>query len=754
MSVTKSKRELHKRSIERWAIFVLSGLFIVLTVAEFRLTGASQNLPLVNSIFFFGLINVNILLLLALFWLIFRNVGKLFVERRRGIMGARLKTKLVMAFLAFSIVPTVILFVISSSYINSSFDKWFSIRIQNTLQSSLEISSVYYQNAERTANHFAGHIAGQLGKSPRLTRSQTRLTRFLQEQQELLALHGLEFYPDPIKPRILVTSSDAVEYPRLPFELLDQAFHNQRVSTIQHFGTGDLVRTLVPVVHGQVLNGVLVVNSYLPVSIVRRVGEISSAFEDYKGTNPLKYPIKTTYLVILIMVTLVLIFVAIWLGLYLARELTDPVERLLKGVSEVGQGNFEVNVAASGNDEIARLIRSFNLMTDHLRESRMRLTKAHSELETVLTHIANGVLVVEKTSLITSLNQAGANLLGVDRGALLQRSYTHHEEILSKSLVQLIRQALTPPHMTQTAQWSVVRSGQQAVMAAVATPILQAEGSIWGVAVVFEDISGMMRAQRELAWREVARRIAHEIKNPLTPIKLSAQRLQRKLLAQPDKHHEFIRECTETIIQHSDELKNMVNEFSEFARLPAARPAPHDLHQVVAEAMSLFQQAHGDIQFEFLQDKRLPVFDFDRDQIKRVLTNLIDNAVTACAQVSRPRIRVQSVFNAELSLVALSVEDNGTGIKVHPMDRIFEPYYSTKASGTGLGLAIAKRIVNDHHGFIRVASVPNVMTKFVIELPTVVQWRDERQGLLPTPRLGSAAPQALQETHVTHASHH
>ena len=718
MASTNAKAEHSKRTKERWAIFVLAALFVVLTIAEFRLTNASQHLPLVNSIFFFGLINVNILLLLALFWLIFRNVGKLFLERRRGIIGAKLKTKLVVAFLAFSIIPTIILFVISSSYINSSFDKWFSIRIQNTLQSSLEISNVYYQNAERVAHHFAEHLAKQLGKHSKLVRNQKELTRFLRANLSLLALHGLEFYPDPIKARVLVTSSDPVEYPRLPFDLLDQAFQNKGVSTIQHFGSGDLVRCLMPVIHKNVLVGVLVVNAYLPVSIVRRVGEISSAFEDYKGTNPLKYPIKSTYLVILIMVTLVLIFVAIWLGLYLARELTDPVESLLQGLSEVGQGNFNVHVESTGNDEISRLIESFNLMTDHLKESRVRLTKAHSELETVLTNIANGVLVVEKNSVVTAFNRTASKLLGILSVDVLHKPFGDLKTHLGSALVDLIDRALHPPYSTQTAQWNEPRGPSPIVVSAIATPILQKDGTFWGSVIVFEDISGMIRSQRELAWREVARRIAHEIKNPLTPIKLSAQRLQRKLLISPNKDHALIKECTETIVQHTDELKQMVNEFSEFARLPSSRPANNDLHAVVHEAVSLFQQAHAEIEFKFSLDPQMPKFEFDRDQIKRVLTNLVDNAVTAALQGPKPMIHVSTTIHSILSIAAIAVEDNGPGIAEPNIDRVFEPYYSTKISGTGLGLAIAKRIVNDHNGFVRVTSTPHKSTKFVVELPT------------------------------------
>jgi two-component system nitrogen regulation sensor histidine kinase NtrY len=235
----------------------------------------------------------------------------------------------------------------------------------------------------------------------------------------------------------------------------------------------------------------------------------------------------------------------------------------------------------------------------------------------------------------------------------------------------------------------------------------------------------LIKGQREMAWREVARRIAHEIKNPLTPIKLSAQRLQRRLSNNgSERDKSLLMECTDTIIKHTDELKEMVNEFSNFARFPEASPAPHDLNAVLRETISLYDQAHPAIRFRFEAESKLPVFEFDRDQIKRVIINLLDNAVAALSltpAAASKQVRVDTYYHEHLQIAVIIVKDSGPGMTEEVRERVFEPYFSTKKEGTGLGLAIAKRIINDHDGFIRIQSAPGEGTQFVIELPTAVR---------------------------------
>jgi two-component system nitrogen regulation sensor histidine kinase NtrY len=758
-------RERRKRKREGLLIVLLAFLFIFLTVAEFQLTTISSTLPFVNSIFFFGLLNVNIIILIALVWLVFRNIGKLFIERRSRILGARLKTKLVIAFLAFSIIPTLVLFVISAMYINSSFDKWFSLKIQNTLQASLEITGTYYRNTEQTAIHFAEHLSNGIGKRLRENAPGANgismsipdwIGDYLESQRELLALDAVEFYDDALNDRVLsqreLETDSGRHYPRLALELLSKAFSGEHVYVVQNVGTGDLIRCLVPVHADSILShpivGVVAVNAYIPISLRNKVDEIANVFDDYKGTNPLKYPMKTTYLVILIMITLVILFVAIWIGLYMARELTVPVERLVHGAQAVGAGNLDVSISASGHDEIAVLVDSFNKMTQDLRENRQRLMQAGADLEkrrlqleAILANIGTGVIAIDNSGEITTFNRSVSQLLEISADDALHRKYS---EVLKGEvfpLVEVINRTFAASLqgggvLPDVSQWNFRSGDSFKVLAGVVTALRQGDAN-WGVVAVIDDMTHLIKGQREMAWREVARRIAHEIKNPLTPIKLSAQRLQRRFGEHRGRDGALLKECTETIIKHTDELKEMVNEFSNFARFPEASPAPHDLNLAIGEVIRLFQQAHPMIQIRSRLESKLPIFEFDRDQIKRVVINLFDNAVAtleALPPSKTKRIKIATHYNEQLQIAVIEVEDNGLGMSDEVKARVFEPYFSTKTGGTGLGLSIAKRIVNDHDGFIRVRSAPGEGTQFLIEIPTQFRHGLERsQNSLGSP---------------------
>ena len=723
-------KERLKRKRERIAILSLLFLFLTLMVLEFRISRVSSTLPFVNSIFFFGLVNLNIIILILLLWLVLRNVGKLFIERRRNVLGSRLKTKLVVSFLSFSIIPTLLLFLISALYINTTFDKWFSIKIQNTLETALEITRIYYRGADQTAAHFASHIAK--GTAARLSSGRVnkeQLEKYLESQRELLALDVVEFYSGPLEERV-ITVRDSEEWelpaPRVSLDLLDAGFAGAPGNVIHHAGNGDWVRALSPVRlprSGTVL-GVIVVSRYVPVTLVNKVDEISSVIQDYKDINPLKYPVKTAYFLILILITLVIIFVAIWIGLYLAKELTVPVERLVKGAQMVGAGDLDTVIQSSGHDEIATLVESFNRMTRDLRENRERLTEAGRDLErrkiqleAILANVGTGVISLDQDGRITTFNRAVAQLLEIPPDRAIGRLYNEALTGEASALLGVFEKAMNssaPLRSPEVMQVNLKIGAVTKSVAAIATSLPT------GAVVVIDDMTSLVKGQREMAWREVARRIAHEIKNPLTPIKLSAQRMQRKLGDLTGKEGQLVRECTETIIQHTDELKQMVNEFSDFARMPEVTLESHSLDETIRETLSLYEVAHADVQFRYLPDANLPKFEFDRDQIKRVLINLFDNAMSALREKKgEKRVEIATNYHSSLRIAVVEFRDNGAGMPEDVKSRVFEPYFSTKSDGTGLGLAIAKRIVADHHGFIRVQSTPGEGTQFTIELPTV-----------------------------------
>jgi two-component system nitrogen regulation sensor histidine kinase NtrY len=505
---------------------------------------------------------------------------------------------------------------------------------------------------------------------------------------------------------------------------IHQAFQGTRFSFIQNIGHADLVRSAAPIIDytsGKV-KAAVVVDTLIPVNLTSRAGQIAHTAEDYKDINPLKYPIKTTYFIILILITILIVFAEIWLGLYLARELTVPVERLVKAAQDVGRGRLDVSIEKAGNDEIAVLVESFNKMTKDLRTNQSALRQRTQQLEAILSNIATGVILVDSEGHILTLNNSALHLLDLSAGDYSGRPM--HSLFASEShqsLLKSLEAGLADGTRSEREQtWATKVKGEVRNLTAISNS-LKEKGKIWGAVAVLDDLTYLVKGQREMAWREVAKRIAHEIKNPLTPIKLSAQRLQRRLRDLQGKDGQLVQECTSVIIQHTDELKEMVNEFSNFARFPEISPLPHQLNDIIQETMQLYLSAHPEIHFITKLEPKLPMIDLDKDQMKRVFLNLIDNAISAIKAGGKAmpgKIEVETHYNDRLDVAALTIRDNGPGMNETIQERAFEPYFSTKQEGTGLGLAIVKRIVNDHGGYIRLSSTLGEGTTFMIELPT------------------------------------
>lgn len=732
--------EIKKRRREVLAIFILAALFFGLTWFEIRLFQISHQLPFVHSIFFFGLVNFNIILLLLLLFLIFRNVVKVFVERRGKIFGSSLKAKLIAAFVAFSVIPTSIIFVTSVYYINASFDKWFSAKMGGVLKSSLEVTNAYYFNAKKRNYHFAHQIAGELEK---IERAQTK--RRIATLQKNYALDAVEYYPNLFGQREIAISDDETipMIPKASLEFLQKGIKSQvDGSTIHQFGEGNLVRVIVPVEGGS-NRGAVIVSSFVPLSLTSKMNDISSAYEEFRDVNPLEYPLKSMYLIILFLMTLVVLLAATWFGFHLAKQLSIPLVQLGRATRRIAGGDYTPVEVRTGSEEIASLVDSFNQMTSNLSKSEQEVRAANQSLRTTLSEldehtayievvlgsVSAGVISVDKAGKITTFNTRAGELLKLDAVQYIGRSV---RELLTLEYFRLFADLLKTmqEQRTETIQkeMSVTVNGEDIPLLMTLSILKNDRDDEIGKVLVFDDLSPIQSAQRAAAWSEVARRIAHEIKNPLTPIKLSAERLQRKFGEQITDP--AFKECTSMIVRQTDDLKNLVNEFTQFARLPQARPIPVNLNQLIEETLPLFTSAHSGVKFEFSPESELPVFKLDPDQIRRVLVNLIDNAVAAVSSEPVKKILIETKFDAELRILRLTVADSGCGIPAPQRSRVFEPYFSTKEGGTGLGLPIVKRIVEDHNGFIRALGNEPHGTRMIIELPVpqVDLWNRAERG--------------------------
>jgi two-component system nitrogen regulation sensor histidine kinase NtrY len=456
-----------------------------------------------------------------------------------------------------------------------------------------------------------------------------------------------------------------------------------------------------------------VVDYFVPRSISKRASQISQSYEGYKYLTFLKAPVKNSYILTLFLITLVLILAATWCGIYLSRGITVPIQKLAEGTHEVAQGNWDYQIESGGDDEIGVLVNSFNHMTGDLKRIKLELERRGKVVEMLLANIAAGVVSLDPAGKITTWNKAAEKMLGVAAADAVGKPY---QEIFRAEPLRAIRDIVESVKGDRSIEREIKIPLPQQVLTLVLSvaALRDDDGSSLGMMLFLEDITQIQQVQRMEAWREVARRIAHEIKNPLTPIQLSAERLRKRYAAMLDDDGAILDNCTSTIIQQVDELKHLVNEFSQFARLPSAQLLPNDLNEIVNEALFLFKEGHNGVDFQF-SGGPIPRVELDREQIKRVLLNLLDNAVAAVEE--NGEIKLSTAYDPRRGMVRLEIADNGCGLAADIRAKIFEPYFSTKENGTGLGLTIVSQIIEDHRGYIR--ALPNHPrgTRFTIELP-------------------------------------
>jgi two-component system nitrogen regulation sensor histidine kinase NtrY len=482
--------------------------------------------------------------------------------------------------------------------------------------------------------------------------------------------------------------------------------------------------------------GAVVVNHFVPFALARKIDQIRTAHDDYRRLQPYAGHIERLYQVELLLFSVVVVLFAIWWGVRIAKGVSTPIRALAEGTAEVARGNLDVHVEPQSDDEVGFLVRSFNRMTRDLREARDGLERTNALLEqrrryieVVLRNIGAGVVSLDADERINTINPAAQRLLAIPPGAgVVGRPW---EEVLpgpeQVALVRELRASLVPGLRESIRRQVQLAVGDETLTLLVTVTLLKdEEGAVLGSVVVFDDYSQLVKVQRMAAWQEVARRIAHEIKNPLTPIQLSAQRIRRRFGARlrgDPADAQVFDECVDAITSQVESLKLLVNEFSNFARLPAANPVPDDLNRLVQEAVSRYAGAPG-IVLKTDLDPALPLADLDREQFGRLLTNLIDNAISAVRERAAREpafdvghVELRTVHDAPLSAVRLEVVDDGIGIRPEDRRRIFEPYFSRKEGGTGLGLAIVSRIVADHRGYVRVHDAVPRGARFIVELP-------------------------------------
>ncbi len=733
----------HKRHLRPvWIVLFLLLPCLALTFyySQYGVTGAGETdsfLPSAGYAFVLLLVNLDLIGFVVLTLLLSRNLVKAYFERRHRFAGSGFRAKLVAAFIGFSLIPTVLLAFVASGLVNKAVDVWFSDQIERVMKDSYEVARM----------HHAGHIAQAVNSARAISHEIYREDLLTQEQRDLLVaamarkrveygVAGVEVYSAKME-----TLTKALD-PEIPLTVLDlpigqlvlQVIQNkQELTSVQEAQTGRLVRAGVPIasnVRRGDIDGVVVVDAYVPQSLLAKMEGIGRQYSEYKQIKAMKNPIKAGAYLFVAVITVLILFGASWFGFYVARGITVPIQRLAEATEEIAQGNLAVKIETKAPDEIGTLVDSFNRMTEDLRTSKSKLEEANVSLRrsnveierrraytaTVVDTIAAGLLSIDREGLITTFNRSAERILGIEGDRFRNRGANESFKEFGLDLFQTAYDRMLADKRDSLAlEGPVEARGKVLTIGLNCSRMRDEAGKDLGFVLIFEDLTELIIAQKAAAWREVAQRIAHEIKNPLTPIQLSAQRLRKKFFDKAPDFDRIFDESTQVIVNEVTSLKHMVDEFSKFARMPAPRMVTESLHDILREVLSLYQSAHREVDIITDLDQDLPPISLDREQIKRVFVNLFDNAVQAMSQ--KGRLWVTTKYDTKRRRAVVSVADEGTGIAPEDQDKLFVPYFSRKKTGTGLGLAIVRRIVTDHDGTIQAANNHPKGAVFTFELP-------------------------------------
>jgi two-component system nitrogen regulation sensor histidine kinase NtrY len=704
-------------------------LFVILVITSIGLSVAARRSPALDADFaaavlLFGLSVINLTLLFVVLFVLVRNLVRAFLDSRRGVVGARLRLRLVLALLVMGLFPAIVLIGVGGSLLRDSSTRWLTFDAAGMAGAARSVALRVEDERVRAARAFASAVAAELGR------------RRLQDPQTPLASQGLGL-PVNTDLLLIVSARDQVvaTYGRSPLLVSETASlaaeaRAGRLAELSVIRDGEdlrLAARMVPDAGGTVV----IVGLSASVDQSALLANLDLRLDTFEKLRAARIPISSLYLSLFLFPALLTLVGASWLPFVLARRFARPVRNVALAAERIAAGERGVRVEKDETDEeFVKLIHSFNLMSERLARSeeevefsRSDLTRKNVEIderrrlmETVLETIGTGVLVVNGDQVVVRVNSAASRLLGGDPTRIVESPL---RSVLPPDVADEVARSIARVLEGRAAQFErdlalFGARGRREVRFRAAR-LATSENGAPGAVIVLEDVTPLMQAQKVAAWGEVARKLAHEIKNPLTPIKLSAQRVRKAHLKGAPDFDRVLSESIEAIVSEVDALQNLVDEFAQFARLPPSRPVEGSLNAVVEAALGLYETAYPQISLERKLATELPPVRLDGPQIKRVVINLVDNAIAALGE--RGSIVIGTAFDPAMKRALLTVADTGPGIPAASRETIFAPTFSTKRKGSGLGLAIARRIVEDHGGEIRVESNLPSGARFVIELP-------------------------------------
>ncbi len=664
---------------------------VVVTGVVLNYFGVEHGSLLIKVGLIFIVVNI-VLYLLILISSVFQNLFRIYIEKKKKSIGSKFRTTLVLSFLGLVFVPSVLLFILSNQLINNSIDTWFSLEVQKPIYDSMDVAKVLYVKEKEHVKNYAALLASNddfLNNDLHLHTGKKNFRGYLVAQRD----------GSPI---------------------IDSAFDGYTVSTIISGPDGDLIKAASPVRRNNKTEGVVVVETIISRDVVDKMESIQNSFNDFAQIQAQQQPVRFVYFSMLTIATLLIIFLALWASLRIAKGITVPIQSLAEATRTVAHGDLNVRINLHRDDEIGLLINSFNKMLDDLQEGKQSLEVSYKEsdrrrlsMESILQNINTGVIFFDRGGRIMTINDAACTMLNINRSDIEGKI---HKDLLtmlkSEELSNMVKHLSEKGFGAIKKEIHIYLNGRPMDLSVYMTILKDADDRFIGTLVVFDNLTEVIMAQRALAWQEVAKRIAHEIKNPLTPIRLSAERLMKKWTDHSPDFDEVLGRATRTIVQEVNSLRSLVDEFSRFGKMPKINLQPANIRSVLDEVIDLYSNVKGtEIITSWNSD--LPEVEIDRQQIKMALINLVDNAIQAEAE----KIVLTLHYDPSLDLIKIEVGDDGTGIMEDDRDKLFFPYFSTKKEGTGLGLAIVNSIISKHRGYIRVQDNQPKGTQFIIELP-------------------------------------
>jgi len=694
-----------------WVLAVAAVLSVGATTAV--LTGLGPTVK--DPALMLGLLNVNLAIMLALGLVVARRVAKVWAARRSGGAGSRLHVRLVVLFGVVAITPAILTSVFSILVFQVGVQGWFSTRVSTALDESVKVAQAYLAEHQQTIASDVMAIANDLNRDwLQISRNPDRLNRILNAQSALRNLTEAVVFGQDGKVIGRAGYTFSLQFEQVPFWAMERADSgNVAILTGEN---DDRVRGLVRL--DTLTPLYLYVGRFVDPRVLGAIESTEQAVDQYRELEGRRSGYELTLTMIFVMVAVLLLLAAVAVGLTLATRLAQPIMSLVDAADRIRQGNLRVRVKeTANNDEIALLSRAFNRMTAQIEAQQRSLLDANSELdekrrftETVLAGVSAGVIALDRDGLIEFGNRSASDLLGESLDAWVGRPIDRLIPDL-KTLMDQIRARPDRPAQTESAY---THGGKTLTLLVRLSAERGAEGAVLGYVLTFDDITELQQAQRKAAWADVARRIAHEIKNPLTPIQLSAERLKRRYLRQLTQDQDTFVQCTDTIVRHVGDIGQMVDEFSAFARMPAPTMRPETLNDIVRQAIVLQRTAYPRITFQAEVPDHPVRLACDARQVAQALTNLLKNAVEGIdARLEKEKDQSSALPGSIIArlddapeTVTIIIEDNGKGLPTADRNRLTEPYVTTRSKGTGLGLAIVRKILEDHRGTLVLGDRP------------------------------------------------